>query len=98
MESRRGEELLKRLEELRKAVKETQSRIEDLKEVIKGCGKRESVMIDKDAGKISPLECPHYFGYLKPAKNVPIDDFCLTCPKLIECIKAEVHIQGDKPF
>jgi len=30
--------------------------------------------------------CPHHFGYLaKRPKNVPIPEFCLTCPQMIEC-------------
>lgn len=30
--------------------------------------------------------CPHHFGYLgKRPKNVPIPEFCLTCPRMIEC-------------
>lgn len=35
----------------------------------------------------SPLECPHYFGYLrKLPKNVPIPDECLGCLRIVECL------------
>lgn len=33
-------------------------------------------------------ECPHFVGYLgKRPKNAPIPDFCLTCPKMMECMR-----------
>jgi len=35
----------------------------------------------------TPLECPHYFGYLKKfPKNVPIPDECLGCLRIVECL------------
>jgi hypothetical protein len=94
--SERGEELLRRLEGLRKALKETQLRIEDLRKVMNSREEPESILTNKNVGKPTPPGCPHYFGYLKPTKNVKIDDVCLTCPKLIECIKEENISMTDK--
>jgi len=40
----------------------------------------------QDAAKQKEENCPHHFGYLgKRPKNVPIPEFCLTCPQMIEC-------------
>lgn len=86
-------DLLRCLEELRNAINETQSRIEELKRIISGRGPHEFPMVDETAGETRPAGCPHFFGYLKPGKNVKIDDACLTCPKLVECVKAKGHIE-----
>jgi DNA-directed RNA polymerase subunit RPC12/RpoP len=32
-------------------------------------------------------KCPQFVGYLsKRPKNVPIPDFCLTCPEMMKCL------------
>ena len=34
-----------------------------------------------------PSECPHNFGYLASrAKDAPIPQECLTCPKIVDCM------------
>jgi len=34
-----------------------------------------------------PSGCPHHFGYLASrAKDVPIPQECLICPKILECM------------
>jgi len=36
----------------------------------------------------SSLECIYYFGFLKTLpKKTPVPDYCLTCPKIIQCTK-----------
>jgi hypothetical protein len=33
-------------------------------------------------------ECNYHFGYLKSRpKNTPVPDSCLTCPRMMECLK-----------
>jgi len=36
----------------------------------------------------SPVKCEHFFGYLnKHQKNTPFPEDCLTCPKMVECMR-----------
>ena len=35
-----------------------------------------------------PSGCPHHFGYLaNRPKNAPVHQECLTCPKILECMR-----------
>ena len=37
------------------------------------------------------LKCPYYFEFLKTLpKNFALPDYCLTCPKMIECRRAKI--------
>jgi len=48
---------------------------------------------DKD-----PSGCPHHFGYLaNRPKNAPVPQECLTCPKMLECIRARFEEAEVKP-
>jgi hypothetical protein len=41
----------------------------------------------QDVAEQKEGKCPQFIGYLgKRPKNVPIPDFCLTCPQMMKCL------------
>ncbi|MDI6905109.1 MAG: hypothetical protein QMD13_06450 [Candidatus Bathyarchaeia archaeon] len=51
--------------------------------------------IEKDK---DPSGCPHHFGYLaNRPKNDPVPQECLTCPKILECMRTSFEEVEVKP-
>jgi len=89
------EEVKKRLLTIEKIAKEIFEQIELLKLLLKEtptsapkASETISAEPSRNIREETPPDCLHYFGYLRLLSgNVSIPDECLTCQKVIECLK-----------
>jgi hypothetical protein len=86
-------EIKKRLLDIEKLSKEIFQQIELLKLLLKDVSTSKdseivSVETPKEIEQKDSVDCLHYFGYLRfLSANESIPDECLSCQKLIECLK-----------
>jgi len=84
-------EVKKRVSDLEKIAKEISEQIELLKLSLANPSPKKLETVSAEApsrDEVALPNCLHYFGYLRfIPRNGSIPDECLTCQKVIECLK-----------